>query len=647
MPLHRLTVPTYSGGLPGTHDYINNPSANGDPGAPAPADNKKSSGVNQGTYFVSFGESATSSDANRGMKALAQNTDFLDDVIHKDLAQPVVSASATPGSPLASFVITGVVYVGQPGVTNDQRTRSGMVALLDGNGQPLSVLSGGVYVAVKASLIHDGASNNVLGNNFYTNPTVNLSPSIPTGQTYRYVYYARSSPAAIDQGALSRFNNGVANAEDVWAFMRTLDITVPKLASNNTFTGKQIFSFPSVDQPLLSSTIYSANRTQMWEAKVALAPDTFMRMYTRGIGSGGVPGIEITINARWDDSAVNWVADSTAYAATKFMVSGVFQQGRVRKYTLKAPAATFTDSTFQGDTYVWLDSGMRTQTQDATSILLQSDDSLTASYLINHYKQLLETVSGASAAGAPRIYATAIGQPNATDDYGVAVTNNAKWSTGSQQWVPDHTAIRAGKVLISANGLKFSARDTPGASFGDASWDRNVSLLPSSTSLGDLEYATAISRVKLLNIYAGMTNDEINHRWDVSSTLTDPFISCGANSCFVYYPIVLPYGSTLTRVRSIVTKGAAGDQMAMYLVNRSPMGFTLGPVTLPTSAIVAQCFTSGGAGDQIMTMTMSQSIVNDGQQFALAIQSTNTASIDRDFLYGIQLVFTDIGPSGR
>ena len=66
MPFHRLGVPSYFGGLPGGYDYINNAIS----GTPANADGAKSGGPNAGTYFVAFGEDATSSDFNRANKAL-------------------------------------------------------------------------------------------------------------------------------------------------------------------------------------------------------------------------------------------------------------------------------------------------------------------------------------------------------------------------------------------------------------------------------------------------------------------------------------------------------------------------------------------------------------------------------------------------
>lgn len=651
MPFHRLTVPSYFGGLPGTHDYINSPSLNGDPGSSAPADAKKASGVNQGSYFVTFGEAATSSDVNRPAHALSENTDYLDDAVHRDFAQPVVSATVTPGSPVASFVITGSVYVGAPGVTNDQRTRSGMVAITDGNGQPLTILSGGVYVAVKASLIHDGASNNVLGNNFYTNPTVNVSPSIPAAQAYRVVSYQHSSLIAVDQGALSRFNDGVAGAEDLWAFARTLDVTVPKLASNNTFTGKQIFAFPPVDQPLLSDTIYSSTRKQIWESQISTSPAVYMRMYTAhdisGSGLGG--GFELTINARWNNTAANWVADSTTVPAIKYATSNVLATGAVKYTMLAAPvAATFTDFTFSTgpSRYTHLASGIRALHGDAASILLTLDDDLIASYLGNHYKQLLKLTSTSTNAGPPGIYATAIGDANSSDDYGVAITNNAVWDSTAQQWSPPKPSQQSSKLLFTPNGLKFQVKAAPGAAFADSAWAETVELVPSTSSVGDIEYKTAVGRTKIINVYSGMTGDDSSLKWTVGGSVTVAGIFTASNLAWVYFPLDLPFGSTVTRIRALLSPGTS-DPMSLVCGVRGTLGFSLGPVSAPTNTTFGTAITAS-SGAQVLGLTFSSfSITDHATSYYLAVQSSDTASTATDFLYAIQVLYTDFSPAGR
>ncbi len=219
MPFHRLTVPSYYGGLPGSYDYINDPVTNGDAGVAAFADNKKASGTNAGTYFIAFNEDATSSDANRPAKALAQNTDALDDLLRRDLAITSRTADVTAGGPVSSIVIAGQVYVGDNGVANTQATRDSLVSVLDNNDNELLVGA----VKVQASLIHDGASNNLVGTQatgFYGTVTVALNVAIPAGTTYRVYYGARSNLATLPKDAFTSVK--IRGAQEVEASVEAL-----------------------------------------------------------------------------------------------------------------------------------------------------------------------------------------------------------------------------------------------------------------------------------------------------------------------------------------------------------------------------------------------------------------------------------------
>ena len=196
MGFHRRSTPTYFGGLPAGYDYINNPALNGDPGAPAPADGKKAAGVNQGTYFVAFGEDATSSNTNRGLEALADNTDLFDNLFRTSQVY-VSKVDATAAGATSSVVLTGDVYVGgsleTPAIVNDQETRNRLIKVVYAANDNEIEVSG---VRVVATLIHDGANNNQVGvpaTGFFTNPTITLSPAIPDTTQYRIYFLLRRS----------------------------------------------------------------------------------------------------------------------------------------------------------------------------------------------------------------------------------------------------------------------------------------------------------------------------------------------------------------------------------------------------------------------------------------------------------------------
>lgn len=202
MLFHRLIDVTYNGGVfPATHDKINDPAANGDPGVPALADAPKLTTVghpNEGTYYIGFAEDGLSAAGNRPHDALGQNTDFLDDICSGDVPVPA-ELEATAGGAISSLVITGDIFVGMFGVyTDTQPYRDRLIKVIDNSTGNDMVDNNGVKV--ECDRIRNTADTlNAIGvpvSGFETNPTVGFTPSIPNGRSYRIVYGKRSSLAA-------------------------------------------------------------------------------------------------------------------------------------------------------------------------------------------------------------------------------------------------------------------------------------------------------------------------------------------------------------------------------------------------------------------------------------------------------------------
>jgi hypothetical protein len=189
MPLHRLVTPTYIGGLPGTHDLIND-------GTPddAAADGQKVGGSNEDTYFVAFGEDATSSNANRPHKALAQNTDFIDDVISGQMPQVTEEDVTAPGGTVGSYQLTDSVYVSSTyAVTQANRDR--LIQLTDDQGNEIVDPATGQKIEVDEIRKSDNVTNAV-GNEasgFTTNPYVYFTPDIPDGVNFRITYAKKAT----------------------------------------------------------------------------------------------------------------------------------------------------------------------------------------------------------------------------------------------------------------------------------------------------------------------------------------------------------------------------------------------------------------------------------------------------------------------
>lgn len=191
MAFHRLVTPSYFGGLPGGYDLINTGSA--------PADGAKVGGPNAGTYFHAFGEDALASYFNRPIKALAQNCDTLDDYLHRDVVVMHKTADVLAGSPVASIVLPAGTYLGGSGYTNNAVSRARLFSVRDNSDRPIVDTSIAEVVVTSVTL----SGGDAIGGGFSANTvTINLTPSIPSGTTYRVYYGVRQNLATIDTDAI-------------------------------------------------------------------------------------------------------------------------------------------------------------------------------------------------------------------------------------------------------------------------------------------------------------------------------------------------------------------------------------------------------------------------------------------------------------
>lgn len=188
MPFHRFQDPSYNllgGTFPGTigtqsYDRVNvvTGGVGGGDGS-ANADGAKAAGPNAGTYFVAFGEDATSSFTNRGMRALAQNTDALDSVLRGSIPY-VERVVYDPLSSSVDITITGDVFVGESGMPNTQANRDKLFHIENSDSSPLAALG----VDAVCTLIHNGSGTNVLGtttDGFRNGATFRLNQQVSPG----------------------------------------------------------------------------------------------------------------------------------------------------------------------------------------------------------------------------------------------------------------------------------------------------------------------------------------------------------------------------------------------------------------------------------------------------------------------------------
>jgi len=220
MPLHRFVDPAYylgvGGAFPGsvfgtTYDRINVTSGGTGGGGSANADAAKAAGPNAGTYFMAFGEDATSRFLNRAHRALAQNTDFLDDVVHRDMVRIVAATALSAadawidlnGTADPIFVGNGGALAGDIFIVVDAATHEPIYDPITGT-------------RVVASSIVPG----VLGTGFsVSNPLrVNFNVPVPTGVSYAVYHGRRQNLATHDNDLVSKL--GLPSIPVFSGFMR-------------------------------------------------------------------------------------------------------------------------------------------------------------------------------------------------------------------------------------------------------------------------------------------------------------------------------------------------------------------------------------------------------------------------------------------
>lgn len=213
---HRFVDPAYSnapvlGAGPATtpfegilYNRFNVTSGGTGGGGSAFMDGSKGAGPNVGTYAVAFGEDASSANANRGFRAVLENTDYLDDLFHRDLAVPATTAdtlAGVGGDP--SIILPAETFVGDT-LTYPLESLFVVVDPLEReiihpvNGAKISVAS------IAGAAVGDGFSAGAV--------TLTFNFPVPEGITYKVHYTTRGNLATISPDAL--FSPRIRSAEE-------------------------------------------------------------------------------------------------------------------------------------------------------------------------------------------------------------------------------------------------------------------------------------------------------------------------------------------------------------------------------------------------------------------------------------------------
>jgi hypothetical protein len=177
---------------------------------------------------VAFGEDATSSAANRGFRAVTQNTDALDNIVRGSVPYIKRVSITTPVSSV-DVAIPVEMFVGESGLAASSSIINSLVHIENTDGTAVygSSPSGNQPVV---TLIHDGTGVNVVGtaaDGFYATATVRFANPIPAG-TYVFFLGSRTSYADLLETKLHYLINEIIanrgyNTENWASFTQGLD----------------------------------------------------------------------------------------------------------------------------------------------------------------------------------------------------------------------------------------------------------------------------------------------------------------------------------------------------------------------------------------------------------------------------------------
>jgi hypothetical protein len=151
----------------------------------APVGAQVPSGPNARTFMVALGEDATSSSVNRGMKALLENTDIIDNILNTDRVRPAVFSVALD-SDSNSFNAPEGLYLGPVGSPTSPSNLRELIRICDVGGQELySINDEQVVLAQSCSLpVSPGYADGT--------EVLTFNSEIPAG-TYLVLGYASTS----------------------------------------------------------------------------------------------------------------------------------------------------------------------------------------------------------------------------------------------------------------------------------------------------------------------------------------------------------------------------------------------------------------------------------------------------------------------
>ncbi len=160
-----------------TYDRVNVESGGIGGGTSANADAQVAAGLNTFTYFIQFGQDATSLATNRGFRAVFESLDTVDDILRTSLPRRASQAAASPAS--ISVVVTGEVFV-----SDDAGTPANELFYIVETATGRPIYNGLTRVVIAD--VDNGAPGTIIGTGWFTNPRVLFNTTVNVAYTLYY-----------------------------------------------------------------------------------------------------------------------------------------------------------------------------------------------------------------------------------------------------------------------------------------------------------------------------------------------------------------------------------------------------------------------------------------------------------------------------
>jgi hypothetical protein len=167
---------------------------------------------------------------------------------------------------------------------------------------------------------------------------------------------------------------------------------------------------------------------------------------------------------------------------------------------------------------------------------------------------------------------------------------------------------------------------------------------------GNHTFPSPVARTVVLGAEFFMTQENGAASWAYDHGGSVPALESRVNAGTAVLCLnrLIPNGSTVTRIRALVTPGAARagtNRMSMFAVRND---YNFASPGAATTSIVSAVYDNAGTSTQVLSSgTISVPIASDESTWIVAVRAGSTGASARDRLFGVEIAYTESGLSNQ